>query len=273
MRLLLGMQAAAVLLALAPTLAGAQAYSSRLVGQLVANDGSPVIDAEITAAGSLLATRSDSAGRFVMDAAPIGQLRLQARAVGFAPLDTTLTLQAGETRSATLRMLRTVQQLAPVVTEAVLPYGKPLRYQHTGRFDDFYERRAKRPGTYFTREDIERSGRNSAMELMSSAPGVTVNWRDDGYMFVRIARCEGNSIWNQKRRPEERHLWLALFIDGQRIGGATAIQTLSQIKANEIETMEVYRGQSQLPIEAVGDACAAVFITTRFTTGSVLPKR
>jgi hypothetical protein len=47
---------------------------------------------------------------------------------------------------------------------------------------------------------------------------------------------------------------------------------LANLKSNEIETMEVYRGPSQLPMEAVGDACAAVFITTRYTTGSVLPK-
>ena len=151
MRSLRAIQAAAAVLALTPAWAGAQLQSSRLAGQLLSTDGSPVVGAELTVAGTVLASRSDSSGRFLLEALPAGQLRVQARAVGYAPLDTTLTLQAGESHSVVLRMVRTAQQLAPVVTEAVLPYGKPLRYQHTGRFDDFYDRRAKRPGTFFTR--------------------------------------------------------------------------------------------------------------------------
>ncbi len=218
-------------------------------------------------------SRSDSSGRFVIDAS-VGQVRLQARAVGFFPLDTALTLRGG-VQTATFRMVRTVQQLEPTIIEAVLPYGKPVRYQHTGRFDDFYERRAKRPGTFFTREDIETSGRNTAMELMSTAPGVTVNWRN-GSAIVRVARCTATSIYGALRdRGDSDHLWLSVFIDGQRIGrfGQGQIETLAQLKADEIETMEVYRGPSQLPLEAIGDACAAVFITTRYTTGSVPPKK
>lgn len=266
---------AAFLLAFVPAWTGAQVPLARLSGQLLAGDGSPVAGAEIEVGGSRVSNRSDSAGKFLVEAAPSGRVRLQVRVLGFSPLDTTLALQAGETYSVTLRMARTVQQLDPVVTEAVLPYGKPIRYQHTGRFDEFYERRAKRPGTYFTREDIERSGRNTAMELMSSVPGVTVNFRPgDGQMYLRFARCEGNSIWNQKRPPDERQLWFSLFINGRRItGGVAAMQTLGQLRTDEIETIEVYRGPSQLPVDAVGDACAAVFITTRFTTGSVLPKK
>ena len=261
----------AALLGLAPVFASAQSSSVRLSGRIITNDGSPVADAEIVLGGLTASGRSDSAGRFLVEGTPVGPVRLQVRAIGFSPLDTIVVLPAGESPAITLRMVRSVQQLEPVITEAVLPYGKPLRYQHTGRFDDFYERRAKRPGTFFTREDIERSGRNNAMELMSSVAGVRLNWREDGTAIVRVARCEGKSVWYQRLPLEERYRWLAVYIDGQRIGAA--IETLSQLKAGDIETMEVYRGPSQLPVDAVGDACAAVFITTRFTTGSVLPKK
>ncbi len=261
-------------LAVVPAWSGAQAPPARLSGQLLAGDGSPVVGAEVYTGGTRVFNRSDSAGQFLVEAAPSGRVRLQVRALGFLPLDTTLTLQAGETHSVTFRMTRSVQQLEPVITEAVLPYGKPLRYQHTGRFDDFYERRAKRPGTFFTREDIENSNRNTAMELMSTAPGVTVNWRN-GSSVVRVARCTATSIFGAKRdRVNSDHGWLSVFVDGQRIGQTgQQIEFLALLKADEIETMEVYRGPSQLPIDAIGDACAAVFITTRFTTGSVLPKK
>lgn len=257
------------LLAAAPALGGAQIQTSRLSGQLISNDGSPVGGAEITVAGTLLSSRSDSTGRFVLESLPRGDLRIQARALGFSPLDTTLTLQVGEVYSATLKMVRNVQQLAPVVTAAVLPYGKPVRYQHTGRFDEFYERRARRPGTFFTREEIERSGRNSVMELMSSAPGIIVGTRPGGVPYIRIARCVGNQIG--QIGVVEPYKWLAVFINGQRV--AANLESLGEMKAHEIETLEIYRGSSQLPIEAVGNACAAIFITTRFTTGSVLTNK
>ena len=113
------------------------------------------------------------------------------------------------------------------------------------------------------------------MELMSTVPGVTLNWRN-GTAVVRVARCTATSIYGAvKDRGDTDHSWLAVFINGQRIGegGIGAIRTLAELRADEIETMEVYRGPSQLPLEAVGNACAAVFITTRFTTGSVLTNK
>lgn len=271
MRSVRGFEAIFALLALSPAWLGAQAETSRLAGRVLSTDGAAVAGARVSVGWSLPPIRSDSAGQFLVEAAPSGRVRLQVRVLGFSPLDTTLTLQAGENHAVTFRMTRSVQQLEPVITEAVLPYGKPLRYQHTGRFDDFYERRAKRPGTFFTREDIENSNRNTAMELMSTAPGVRLNWRN-GSAVVRVARCTATSIYGAPRdRGDTDHSWLMVVIDGQRIQ-AGAIEFLANLKSNEIETMEVYRGPSQLPMEAVGDACAAVFITTRYTTGSVLTK-
>lgn len=278
MRFHRGIRMAAVCFALISTSAQAGAQTT-VEGRIVRLDGSAVVGAEITVGETLLSARSDSAGRFSLDGVPSGPLRFQARALGFTPLDTTIALPVALTRLVTLRMTQNVQQLAPVVTEASLPYGKPERYRHTGRFDDFYERRARRPGVFFTREDIENSGRSTVMELMSVAPGVRVSFHGNRES-IRIPRCVGSSIYmSQKRnedpdRPDPRipTRWLAVYIDGQRIG-ADPINALSQLKAEDVETVEFYRGPSQLPMEAVGDACAAIFITTRFTTGSVLTNK
>ena len=275
MRFLRGMHAVTVCLALITVRAQAGAQA-RVEGRIVMLDGSAVVGAEIMVGGTLLATRSDSAGRFSLEDIPFGPIRFQARALGFAPLDTTVTLPPAQASTVTLRMTQNVQLLAPVVTEAALPYGKPERYRHTGKFDDFYERRARRPGTFFTREDIENSGRNTVMELMSVAPGVRVSFHGNRES-IRIPRCVGSSIYmSQKPDSTERGLpptrWLAVYVDGQRMG-SDPINALSQLKVEDVETVEFYRGPSQLPMEAVGDACAAIFITTRFTTGSVLPNR
>lgn len=268
MRPICMVQAALALSVCMPTWAAAQGQTARLSGQLLADDRTPVVGAEVTLTGASLVARSDSSGRFVLDGITPGAVRVQTRAVGYAPLDTTVTLRGGDTHILTLRMARAVQQLAPVITEAALPYGKPLRYQHTGKFDDFYERRAKRPGTFFTREDIERGGRNTVVELMSSVPGVIVGTRPGGVPYIRVARCVGNSI---RTDGNGAYGWLAVFINGSRV--EANLESLNEMKAYEIETLEVYRGSSQLPTEAVGNACAAVFITTRYTTGSVLSKK
>lgn len=225
--------------------------------------------ADVTIGGSFRTT-SDTSGEFVVDNVLRGSTRMLVRAIGFAPVDTVIAI-TGAQHAIMVVMYPRVHILTPAVTEAVLPYGKPLRYQHTSKFDDFYERRARRPGTFFTREDIERGGRNNVFELMSSVPGVIAGTRPGGIPYVRIARCVGSSIRVGGATP-----WLALYVNGQRIrggGGADVLEYLSQLKAGDVETVEVYRGPSQLPMEAVGDACAAVFVTTRFTAGSVLPKR
>lgn len=243
----------------------AQPAGSTVRGQVVSHDGHPVVGAEIRIDGTSVPTTSDSSGRFVILLAQ-ERVRVQVRALGYAPLDTVVTIEPRQTTSLTLQMVQNVQQLAPVVTEAVLPYGKPMRYQHTGRFDDFYERRAKRPGTFFTREDIESTGRNTAFDLMSSVAGIIVSLRLDG-PHVRLARCVGSSTRSGGGRGG-----LAVFVDGQQLG-AGGVEFLADLKTNEIETMEVYRGPSQLPLEAMGNACAAVFVTTRYTTGSVLTNK
>jgi hypothetical protein len=48
-----------------------------------------------------------------------------------------------------------------------------------------------------------------------------------------------------------------LFIDGFRVRG---LGTLSALNPSDIEAIEVYQGAAQLPAEAKGNACAAIFV-------------
>ncbi len=52
---------------------------------------------------------------------------------------------------------------------------------------------------------------------------------------------------------------LAYFLDGLRTTG----DLLTVFRPQNIEAIEIYRGPSELPPEAMGNACAAVFIWTR----------
>jgi hypothetical protein len=98
--------------------------------------------------------------------------------------------------------------LAPVRVQAEA--FKPARYNATTKFDEFYRRRARGVGRFFTREDIEGRAKSEAFYLLH---------------------------------------------------------------VNDVEAMEVYTSPSQLPQEAMGNSCAAIFIWTRYTSGSVLKKQ
>lgn len=245
----------------------AQATSAELGGVVVNQAGEPLRDVAVSIAAPGSTTRTDELGRFTFPSAPWGQVRLRLRAVGFVPLDTLMLLQSGTSYSVRVQLRQFVPQLDTVRVQGTLAFGKPVRYRHTGRFDDFYERRARKPGTYFTREDIERSPATKVSELISSTTGITLAYRlsqRGTEPHIRIARCTGTG--GTRRVPANQ--LLAVFINGQRIGDG--IDALGELLTSEIETLEVYRGPTQLPLEAMGDACAAVFITTRYTPGSVL---
>ena len=245
----------------------AQATSAALSGIVVNEAGEPVADVALSIGQSDAAARTDAAGRFEFPAVPWGQVRLRARALGFAPRDTLLLLQSGLAYTVRIQLVKFIPQLDTVRVQGTLAFGKPARYRHTGRFDDFYERRARNSGTFFTREDIESSGVSRVADLLSKAPGVAFRYQltpRGNEIHLRIARCTATG--GTTRVPPNK--LLAVYINGQRIGDG--LDVLGQLLTSEIETMEIYRGPSQLPLEAMGDACAAVFITTRYTPGSVL---
>src|SRR5688572_3753176 len=73
----------------------AQATTSSLSGIVVNEAGDPVADVALSIGQSEAAARTDAAGRFEFAAVPWGQVRLRARALGFAPKDTLLNLQSG----------------------------------------------------------------------------------------------------------------------------------------------------------------------------------
>lgn len=251
----------------------AQATSAELVGEVITEDGSALPGVVIALGGQGPETSSDARGRFRFLNAPWGQVRLHARLVGFVPKDTLLILESGRTYSVRLQLARFVPQLDTVQVQATLPYGKPARYRHTAKFDDFYERRAKKPGSYFTREEIESSNRSRVTDIISSVPGVSIQYRNN-QPVLRVARCTAPTLPTGHKSSEEnpQYSWFALFVNGQRIR-SDPLNVLAQLSTNEVETIEVYRGVSQLPIEAIGDACAAVFITTRYSVGSVVENK
>lgn len=226
------------------------------MGRVLSDRQQPIRSATVTSARGGRSSVTDSLGRFVLRGLGAGVDVIGARAIGFAPRDSALTLTADETRVIVFVLRASAVPLEAV--EVRSKFAKPARYAGTGRFDDFYQRRARGVGTFFTREDIEQSGLDQIFELLRTIPGVRVD-RRNLERPVTLARCSASGESNQR---------VALFVDGMRIGEPGTF--LMQLKAADVEAFEVYRGPAQLPQEAMGDACGAIYIHMRYSVGSVL---
>jgi hypothetical protein len=151
---------------------------------------------------------------------------------------------------------------------------RPARYAATDKYDAFFRRQRSGFGTFITREQIERMNAFHTHEILRMIPGVKVNSvsADPETARVTFTRCTGG-------RSN-----VVVFIDGERLlpympisaaagrgviaerrgqGGQLA-EMLSRISAPQIEMVEVYRGTAEIPGELNEDACAVVFIWTRW---------
>jgi hypothetical protein len=211
-----------------------------IAGTVVDPAGSPVDNAVVVLLPSGANARSDSAGFFLMRV-PVGPGTLVIRRLGFAQFETAIELEAGRDRRFRVEMTAIPQRLDTVETRgrrSYRPPGAPVS------MDDFYRRRAEGKGRTFTREEIERLG--SVRAAIATVPGIRPTADGTGRLTsVAMTRCGGFN---------NRIVW---FLDGLR---TLAIPDLPDA---DIEAIEVYRGSSQLPPEAIGDACAAIFVWTR----------
>lgn len=219
-----------------------------------------------------LVTLSDDSGRFEFHAVPAGSLTLVARRIGYAVHTQSLVVAESGSRDLRITLKAIPQQLDTV---AVVRKGEvPARYGPSSRMHEFYRRRARERGRFFTREDIEASGRSKLTDLLRTVPGARVTTQPGNLAEVGFARCAGPVRLAQSGRLEsvasgQRGAGpsVALYINAMRVDTVSLRQTLSELDLAEIEAIEVYRGVSELPVEAMGNACAAIFVWTRFGPG------
>jgi TonB-dependent Receptor Plug Domain len=114
---------------------------------------------------------------------------------------------------------------------------------------DFYARRESNSfGQYFTRDDIRKSGKHHASELLRQTPGVTLSAsRRFGYV-VRFRGCRDAPM-----------IWL----DGNRLPGAELDDVTS---SNDLAAMEVYRSPAGVPaqfLDRSNRGCGTILLWTR----------
>lgn len=238
----------------------AAADSGRIsVAGKVVSRGQPLSGAVVHIRGSELEAISDSVGSFVLNQLAAGTVVLEVHRLGFVAQDFPLTLIAGQNQTVSLELSPVPQVLPRVSVTSTL--AKPERLAYTHKFDEFYERRARRVGTFLTREQIDSAFKSTTPELLQTIPGVfirqdIIQWR------IQFPRCGGarplGKITRGGTAPTER---VAVFVDGYYMPEST--DEVSTINPAQIEAIEVYKGPSELPADARGRGCGAIYLWLR----------
>lgn len=223
-----------------------------VAGRVISPDGGSITGAEIRIRGSALSALSDSAGAFEIRRVAPGKAVIDARRIGFKAQEFPIELASGRDRHVVLTLPVVAQLLPEINVDARL--AKPARYANTHRYDLFYERRAHGNGVFLTREDIDLKFKTNTAELLQTISGVKVR-RIGNEWKVQFGRCQMGVPG-----ATDPSTFISIFINGHRVGRG---DQLNSINPSEIEAMEVYRSPAELPPEARGEGCGAVFVWLR----------
>lgn len=224
--------------------ARAERPTGTIRGIVQTSDGKPVADAQVTI-GELATVRSNGAGSFFLLQVPRGTYTITVRTFGGPPQSDTVAIAGGDTASVTIRLREKLTEL-----ETVRAIGQRLiEGPGYSALEDFYRRRQRGFGKFFTREQLERVLTFEQL-IRSNMAGVRFNRDMYGNVSIDFARCP----------PIFGIQPVVYYVDGMQ---TMAGDLFSWFNPNDIEAMEIYRGSSELPPEARGIACAAVFFWMR----------
>ncbi len=266
-------------LAAAPSRAQRPTQTVTIVGRAVDSLSQPIAGAEVGISALKLSTSTDAYGRYRLAGVPAGAHVVSVRKLGYGPVDIAIRTPR-DTSLAPVIMVPGAVVLRTVVTRTVGMFGKPARLAYTGKYDGFYERRAYSAGSgrFYTREDIDRMDVQDFKDVLRRVPHLQM-WDDGGNTVLRFPTCatagimiklNGMQVWPHPEFGSTPVAQLSQLPAGQMDGNSgpdpTAtdpLEAFRTMKATDVEAIEVYPSSSSLPVEAVGNACAAIFVWSR----------
>lgn len=203
-----------------------------------------------------MATRSDSSGHYAMRAPRPGPYRLNFSRAGLSAVNGIAARLVGDSTTIVNAVLDVGLTKLSDVTVRARPVVNAPPGNRT-KYDEFLRRKAVGMGTFLTREDIDSRPRHRIQEIFNGIPGIKV--RENGTTwYLQSQRCSGKSIPGFRiGKPKTAPM---IFVDGVRMTDSTYF---AQIPPGNIEAVEVYQGAAQLPADARGDSCFAIFVWLR----------
>ena len=242
---------------------------------LVTGDSSRAIQGAIVEIASLgRSTTTNARGTYTLLIDRAGTFSIEARALGLARSSRAVRLGSGDTLRVDFVLSEIPQELAPVVVtaeEAPLP---------TGIMRAFEERRRMGFGRFITRDMLDQREHDTVSGILRGMAGVRMVQRPTacgggfsaatgrGIAAVEFstnasaagATCGGGT-------PLPAACYMSIYQDGVRIWGpgSPEVPDFEQMRNNQFEGVEVYRGPAELPIQyqGTGAACGAILLWTR----------
>src|SRR2546430_2542726 len=205
----------------------AQAQRGILRAFVVDSAGFPIPGAEVTIFSLGRSVRSDSAGRLVLAALPQGSIDIAIRHMGYHAQSQRVQITSAPYDSIKVTLFEQATSLDEVNISAI------------GRhpfFQGFDQRRAQGVGTFITREQIDARNTLTPSDLFRSIPQVRLVRSGSG-MGIRFPT-------NTFVRGRGSDLCMPMiWLDGQRATG----MEIDDLRATDIEAIEMYRGASTTP--------------------------
>ncbi|MBL0939453.1 MAG: carboxypeptidase-like regulatory domain-containing protein [Gemmatimonadaceae bacterium] len=253
------------LLAVSPS---AEAQSARIAGVVLVDSlERPIAGADIELIGTAFRARSDSSGAFAIRGIPVGEYRLQVRAVGYAPLafDIRLTSDGVDGLEALLKPM--TQELERVNVRAT---STPTSRHLAG----FESRRQVGIGRFLDSTTLWKSGdhRQWAQAIVAQAPGLRImHYGSSGALAFGSrgpTRSAPRGDVTDKARGARQACYTRIYVDGMiryNVGIDEQLFDVSNFDGPPIIAAEVYT-PAQLPVEfnRIGSAsCGAILLWTR----------
>jgi len=221
--------------------------TARVSGVVRAPSGGVLPGARVALRGTDNETVADATGAYTLMNLPAGTQTIEARAIGFVPIDRSITLSAKRPLRFDVRF-----DSAARILQTVEVTGKRVYDRAT---EEFNAAKKRGFGYFIDRETIENRQAFNTSDLLRTAPGVTVYSNGQPGSSANI-QIRGASNFSGSCPP-------TIVVDGMQLtGDAGDIDLLA--RPEDIAGIAIYRGASEVPVEyASNSSCGVIQIWTR----------
>jgi TonB family protein len=239
---------------LGPAALGAQTSAVPLDGIVLDAAGIPIAGANVSVAGTAVATITDEKGHFRVSIPATGQQKLSVRRLGFQPVSSDINVVAGQSlRDVTIRMTPSASMLNPVLVSAA-------RGAYSGRLAGYYQRLERRSAGYFiSRDQIDKKSYRNLSQMLRNVPGINAFPLKTGGSAVRIRQ--------RQCRP-------LVWLDGVPMPAAEV--DLDAFPVSTLHGIEVYSGSGSTPQDFAtsgSTACGSIVLWSRGRDTDPLERR
>ena len=208
----------------------------------------PLPSANVALVGTRFATTTDGTGHYTITAVPAGSYRVRARALGYAPSDTTLVVADGQETALDLSLHASAIELNPIVA---IGYGSVEKRNLTGAVASISGEQFETPAAPTVTLSSGLQGKAAGVQVVSNTGlpggGLRVRVRGTGsitanseplYVIDGVPALQGTGSSNPQDNP------------------------LISIDPNEIASIDVLKDVSATAIYGARGANGVVLITT-----------